>query len=148
MQVKRGAFAPDALNVKEMNINPGRKQCRMHPTIIPNNAPNPAVQGQVQDMIFPNDLPQHHPYFQFHGQPEGMRVILEEQGIFAHAIAQNGGEALPSNCANCEMSQCTQDKAAHETAAATTELFYSKTNTDDKDSLSLGAYLLTSTCCM
>ena len=73
-----GVFAPDALNAKEMNVNPGRKQCRMHPTIIPNDVPNPAVWGQVQDMIFPNDLPPHHPYFQFCGQPKGMRVILEE----------------------------------------------------------------------
>ena len=38
-----GAFAPDALNAKEMNVNPGGKQHRMHSTIIPNDVPNPAV---------------------------------------------------------------------------------------------------------
>ena len=143
-----GAFAPDALNVKEMNVNTGGKQHRIHPMIIPNDAPNPAVQGQVQDMIFPNGLPPHHPYFQFCRQPKGMRVILEEQGILAHVIAQNSGKVLPCDCAYCKMSQCTWDKAACETAAATSESFYSETNTDDEDSLSLDTYLPTSTCCM
>ena len=143
-----GAFAPDALNAKEMNVNPGGKQRRMHPTIIPDDAPNPAVRGQVQDMIFPNDLPPHHPYFQFRGQPKGMRVILEERGILAHVIAQNGGKVLPGDCANCKMSQRARDKAACETAAATSESFYSEINTDDEDSPSLDAYLPTSTCCM
>ena len=46
-----GVFAPDTLNVKEMNVNPGGKQHRIHPTTIPNDAPNPTVQGQVQGMI-------------------------------------------------------------------------------------------------
>ena len=39
-----GVFAPDTLNVKEMNVNPGGKQHRIHPTTIPNDAPNPTVQ--------------------------------------------------------------------------------------------------------
>ena len=77
-----------------------------------------------------------------------MRVILEEQGILAHVIAQNGGKVLPGDCANCKMSQHAWDKAACKTAAATSESFYSKINTDDKDSPSLDAYLPTSTCCM
>ena len=47
-----GAFAPGTLNVKEMDVNPGEKQHRMHPTTIPNDAPNPTVQGQVQGMIY------------------------------------------------------------------------------------------------
>ena len=99
-------------------------------------------------MIFPNDLPPHHPYFQFRRQLKGMRVILEEWGILAHIIAQNCVKVLPGDCANCKMSQHSQDKAAHERAAATSESFYSETNTDDKDSPSLDAYLPTSTCCM
>ena len=77
--------------------------------------------------------------------------VLEERGILAHVIAQNGGKVLPGDCANCKMSQCAWDKAACETcetAAATSESFYSETNTDDKDSPSLDAYLPTSTCCM
>ena len=39
-----GAFTPDALNAKEMNVNPGGKQHRMHSTVIPNDAPDYVVQ--------------------------------------------------------------------------------------------------------
>ena len=79
---------------------------------------------------------------------ETMCPLPYEWGILARVIAQNGGKTLPDDCANCKMSQCAWDKAACETAAATSESFYSETNTDDKDSPSLDAYLPTSTCCM
>ena len=40
-----GAFAPDALNAKEMNMGSGGNQRCMHNTVIPNNNPDPLLQG-------------------------------------------------------------------------------------------------------
>ena len=62
-----GAFAADALNAKEMNVNPGGQQHHMHSTIIPNNNPDPNLRGQIQDMVFPTDLPSTHPHYAFRG---------------------------------------------------------------------------------
>jgi hypothetical protein len=47
-----GAFAPDALNSKEMNVKPGGKQRRMHATFIPNDNPNPELSGQPQHYYY------------------------------------------------------------------------------------------------
>jgi hypothetical protein len=67
-----GAYAPDALNAKEMNVKPGGKQWAMHPTTIPMNNPNLALCGQLQLMVFlPNLLPSDSNY-EFHRKPKGM----------------------------------------------------------------------------
>lgn len=67
-----GTFAKDALNAKEMNVNPGGKQHRMHDTIIPEDNPNPHLRGTIQKMNFNNDLPSDHPDYKFKGQLKGM----------------------------------------------------------------------------
>ena len=72
-----GAFAPDSLNALEMNVKPGGNQRRMHSTKIPDNNPNPELCGRHQEMNFPIDLPTDHPYYEFRGQPKGMRVVLD-----------------------------------------------------------------------
>jgi len=65
-------FAPDALNSKEMNIKPGGKQRRMHPTYIPMDNPNPALRGVLQLMVFPEELSPCDPNFEYRGKPKGM----------------------------------------------------------------------------
>ncbi|KAI6133957.1 hypothetical protein EDD17DRAFT_1507757 [Pisolithus thermaeus] len=43
-----GAFAKDALNAKEMNVQPGGKQHAMHGTYIPWDNLNPELWGKLQ----------------------------------------------------------------------------------------------------
>jgi hypothetical protein len=68
-----GVFDDDALNANEMNVKPGEKQCAMHSMIIPDDNPNPHLHGQVQSMIFDDDLPPDDHDHEFHGQPKGMK---------------------------------------------------------------------------
>ncbi|KZT19890.1 hypothetical protein NEOLEDRAFT_1158895 [Neolentinus lepideus HHB14362 ss-1] len=89
-----GAFTKDALNAKEMNVKPGRKQCKMHSTVIPLDNPNPQLWGKPQDMIFPADLPPGHPDYEFCGQAKGMLWVLEERGLVLMLKALNGGKLV------------------------------------------------------
>ena len=73
----------------------------MHATVIPNDNLNPELHGQPQDMVFPVDLPSDHKYYEFHGQAKGMKVILEERGLWDHLCALNGGKALLGDCPKC-----------------------------------------------
>jgi hypothetical protein len=73
-----GAYAPDALNAREMNVKPGGKQQPMHPTIILMDNPNPALHGQPQLMVFPPNLLPSDLNYEFHGKPKGMQQILKE----------------------------------------------------------------------
>ena len=116
-QSAHGVFAKDALNANEMNVKPGRNQHHMHATVIPNDNPNPELHGQPQDMVFPADLPSDHKYYEFHGQAKGMKVILEEQGLWDHLCTLNGGKALLGDCPKCRMSQKARDALAWSAAA-------------------------------
>ena len=111
------AFAKDALNANEMNVKPGGNQRRMHATVIPNDNLNPELRGQPQDMVFPADLPSDHKYYEFRGQAKGMKVILEERGLWDHLCALNGGKALLGDCPKCRMSQRARDALARSAAA-------------------------------
>ena len=73
-----GAHAPDAPNAKEMNVKPGGKRQKMHDTVIPHDNPNPALRGRAQWMVFPMDLAVDDPDYEYKGQPNGMRHVLEE----------------------------------------------------------------------
>ena len=84
----------------------------MHPTTIPDDNPNPELRGQRQEMVFPIDLPQDHKYYEFRGQPKGMRVVLEERGLWDGLCALNGGKALFGDCSDCKMTQKAQDALA------------------------------------
>jgi hypothetical protein len=112
-----GAFAKDALNANEMNVKPGGNKRRMHATFIPDDNPNPALRGQPQDMIFPDDLPPDHEHYNFRGQAKGMKVVLEERGLWDYLCAQNGGKALFGDCAKCKLSQKARDALARSAAA-------------------------------
>ena len=59
------AQADDALNVNEMNVRPGEVQRCMHLTRIPDDNPNPALQGKLQTMVFDSDLLPDHPDYAF-----------------------------------------------------------------------------------
>jgi hypothetical protein len=72
-------LAVDALNVNNMNVNPGSKQKHLHSTVIPLNNPAPKP-GQldmcsvVQDMVYSQD----HPTLELRGQLKVMKVVLQE----------------------------------------------------------------------
>ncbi|KAF8480617.1 hypothetical protein JB92DRAFT_3133121 [Gautieria morchelliformis] len=87
-----GAFAPDALNAKEMNVKPGGKQRKMHATFIPNDNPTPELHSQPQQMVFPENLTVDDPNYEFQGQSKGMHIVLEERGLMPMLTAANGGK--------------------------------------------------------
>jgi hypothetical protein len=68
-----GAFAKDALNSREMDVNPGGKQRRL--TFIPQDNPDPEKHGKPHSMVFVDDLLASNPNYQYHGQPKGMCII-------------------------------------------------------------------------
>ena len=111
-----GAFNDNALNANEMNVKPGGKQCVMHSTIIPDDNPNPHLWGQVQLMIFNDDLTSDDPNYEFCGQPKGMKRVLEERGIWDELVRHNSGKPIPGDCAKCKMSQKEKEKQAREAA--------------------------------
>ncbi len=120
------AFASNSLNAREMNVKPGGAQRHMHDTTIPMDNPNPELRGQHQTMNFPDDLPPTHQYYAFRGQPKGMRIILEERGLYEWMREKNGGRKPVGICQDCKMSQKARDKKAREEAA-------SKIGADDGD---------------
>jgi hypothetical protein len=61
--------ADDSLNAFKMNLNPGGKQPVMRNTI---------YNGKVQQMVLSNDYPDE----KLHGKPKGMRIILQERGLW------------------------------------------------------------------
>jgi len=81
-----GAHAKDTLNASEMNVRPGGSQRRMHATTIPHDNPNPQLYGQPQEMVFLTDLPLDHKYYEFCGQPKGMRAVFEERGLWINCV--------------------------------------------------------------
>ena len=76
-----GSLAKDALTASKMNINPGGQVPAMHDTIIPTD--NPAGRGGIlQTMQFAAQLPEDDPFKMYEGLPKGMRLILQERGLF------------------------------------------------------------------
>ncbi|KAI0250190.1 hypothetical protein BJV78DRAFT_1155347 [Lactifluus subvellereus] len=140
-----GAFAKDALNSNEMNVKPGGNQRRMHATFIPDDNPNPVLRGQPQDMIFPDDLPPDHQYYDFCGQAKGMKAVLEERGLWDYLCTQNGGKALFGDCAKCKLSQKAHDALARSAAAQSLFDDAEDENTPPEDNQSPDQ---SPTCCM
>jgi hypothetical protein len=88
----------------------------MHPTSIPNDNPHVHLRGTVQTMVFDENLPPEHPYYEFRGKPKGMRQILEERGLLDELARLNGGKGIPGDCSNCKMSRREKEKRAREAA--------------------------------
>lgn len=77
-----GAMAKDALNINNMNVNPGGKQAIMKSTFFgPNNT--------FQSMVFPSN----HPIFP--NQPKGMKQILVERDLWY--------DGLVGHCQLCKL---------------------------------------------
>ena len=140
-----GAFVADALNAKEMNVNPGGQQRHMHSTIIPHDNPDPNLRGQVQDMVFPTDLPSTHPHYAFCGKPKGMRVVLQEQNIWDTLKALNGGKDIVGECSSCKLSQKARDALACGSAA---QSIFDDAEDEDSPPDDAISPLRSKTCCM
>ena len=107
------SFAEDALNINNMNMNPGRKQRKLRDTIIPLNNPDLApsdedTRGQIQWMSFSDD----HIDPKLRGQPKGVRAVLQERKSVWHkftAICKERGTKVVGKCASCTKSQTRKD---------------------------------------
>ncbi|KIM87773.1 hypothetical protein PILCRDRAFT_48496, partial [Piloderma croceum F 1598] len=96
-------LAADALNVNNMNVNPGGKQKHLRSTVIPLNNPAPKpgqrdTRGMVQDMVYPQD----HPTPELRGQPKGMKSVLQER-VSEADLAQAEEPDAPERDAWCCM---------------------------------------------
>lgn len=114
------AFAENALNVNNMNVNPGgRGQRKLRDTIIPfdNPAPqNPSVpdtRGLPQSMVFPEDWPNKDEA----GKPKGMLQVLRERASVWYRFTDGGKKKPVGHCKNCKMSQAKRDALARVAAA-------------------------------
>ncbi|KAH8096948.1 hypothetical protein BXZ70DRAFT_1000956 [Cristinia sonorae] len=117
-----GAFAPDALNVHEMNVNPGGKQRKMHATRIPNDNPHTHLRGQSQEM---------------------------ERGLYEELVMLNGGK-LVGVCAECKMSAKAKEKRERElkAAMAADDGDMAWVDEDNNDDVDVDPVLTSDTCCM
>jgi len=80
------AFAADALNVRNMNVNPGGKQAIMRDTIF---------NGQVQKMVFPDNYLDPS----LCGKAKGMRAVLQERQLWREGmVGFCNSSSLTNNC--------------------------------------------------
>ena len=106
-------FAQNALNVHNMNVNPGNNQRRLRDTVVPLSNPGPApgeedTRGQVQKMCFPDD----HPDPELRGKPKGMKVVLQERkSVWAKytTLCDERGTKVVRKCKSCTKSQSRKD---------------------------------------
>jgi len=106
-------FAENALNIHNMNINPGGKQRKLRDTTIPFS--NPALApgeedtcSQVQKMCFPDD----HTDPELRGKPKGIRLVLQERKSIWDKFTMTCKECrtkVVGKCASCAKSQSHKD---------------------------------------
>ena len=102
-------LAEDALNINDMNINPGGKQRHLRPMVIPTNNPppkpgRPDTQGQPQEMVYPAD----HPDPKLCGQPKGIKVVLQErESVWDELVSRC--KKVVGKCKECSKSQAKKD---------------------------------------
>jgi hypothetical protein len=99
-------LAADALNVNNMNFNPGGKQKHLHSTVIPLNNPAPKLgqlymHSMVQDMVYPQD----HPTPELYGQPKGMKAVFQEQVSVWDELPERCGGKVVGKCKEWAQSQ-------------------------------------------
>lgn len=94
------AYAPDALNAKKMNVGPRGVQPKMHKTTIPSDDPaiHSDLRGKEQLMVFPDDDPLHL------GEAKGMKIVLQERGLWPLLEAAATGKQPVAKCAMCKAS--------------------------------------------
>lgn len=120
----------------------------MHSTIIPDDSPHPHLHGQVQEMVFPSNLPPTHKYYEFCGEPKSMYAVLEERGLWDSLCAGNSGKPLVGVYAKCKLSDKACNKYARDEVAM---LAGEEDNSDiapknEKDNIDPMPW--SSTCCM
>lgn len=104
-----------------MNVKPGGKQRKMHPTIIPLDNPPPLLNepdthGQVQLMVYPENDPTISP--ELWGKPKGMRAVLQEcHSVWRRLMAETPNGKPIGTCDQCRKSQIAKDTDAHVAAA-------------------------------
>ena len=110
-------FMQDALNVNNINVNPGNNQRRLHDTVIPLNNPVNAhgkedMCGQVQKMCFPDD----HPNPELRGKPKGIKVVQQEcKSVWDKytKLCKEHGIKVVRKCKSCTKSQTCKDTECH-----------------------------------
>jgi hypothetical protein len=107
-------YAEDALNISNMNINPGGKQKKMRDTIIPLDNPDPApgeedTRGRLQRMCFPDD----HSDPKLRGQAKGVKAVLQERkSVWDKFISECNArktKKMVGKCSSCTKSQVHKD---------------------------------------
>lgn len=103
-------LAEDALNVNNMNVNPGEKQQHLCTTTIPTNNPppkpgHPDTQGQLHEMVYAIN----HPDLKLQGQPKGMKAVLQEQeSVWDELVSRCKGNVV-RKCKECLKLQAKKD---------------------------------------
>jgi len=111
-------LAVDALNVNNMNVNPGGKQRAMRDTVIPLTNPPPKP-GQLDTRGMPQKLvyPDTHPDLQLRGKPKGMKAVLQERESVWQELSLQCRRKVVGKCKSCQKSQAKKD-AERRVAAA------------------------------
>jgi len=100
-------YAPDALIVHKMNLNPGGKQPLMRATTF-NSTP--------QEMVFPPD----HDVESLRGKAKGLKVVLEERGLWLEGrriVAKCKGECQSDDCCAKESCPCKKTSSTEATSS-------------------------------
>ena len=103
----------NALNVNNMNINPGSNQHRLWDTTIPLWVNNPSpksgcsdTHSQPQSMKYPPN----HPDPALQGKAKGLKVVLRErESVWDEMIVWNGRKQPVWKCKECKKSQVKKD---------------------------------------
>ena len=104
-------LAPDALNVNNMNVNPGGQQKHLPLTIIPLSNPPPKpgqldTHGWAQALSYPTD----HPDPNLQGKAKGLKAVLQERvSVWDTMVEMNNGKVSPGKCKECKRSQVEKD---------------------------------------
>jgi hypothetical protein len=124
-------LAADALNVNNMNVNPGGKQWVMRDTVIPltNLPPKPGqrdMRGMPQTMVYPDT----HPDPELCRKPKGMKVILQERKSVWDKLSLHCAGRVVRRCKSCQKSR---EKKDAERRAAAAEAMGQEDTLSDKD---------------
>ena len=99
-------LAVDALNVNNMNVNPGGNQRVMQDTVIPlTNLPPKLGQCDTQGMPQTIVYPDTHPDLELRGKPKGIKVILQKHELVWDKLNLHCTGRVVRKCKSCQKSQ-------------------------------------------
>jgi hypothetical protein len=106
----------NALNINNMNVNPGGKQTLLRDTTIPLTNPPPKTGkldtcGLPQTMVYPSN----HPDLALMGKVKGMLTVVKERtSVYDQLVAEVGGEKkVFEKCSQCRKSAAKKDAERH-----------------------------------